>query len=166
MGSAEACCERVGSTLKYLWSDLQVRAPKNKLMDNVLLSDAQVSCLGNERDELLCANVVDVLLQAGSAPLVQRRTAKRRRSQQLSGSLTLKRLRLAVQARLTTSGRSAFMGWGMLVSCWAAAPRRAPQSNHRRGPPSCRRASARLQSRSGRHCGCCAEGRGRSRRLQ
>eukprot|EP00974_Lingulodinium_polyedra_P112846 10921768-Lingulodinium_polyedra.AAC.1 len=67
MGSAEACCERVGSILKNLWSERQCRLPKNALMDNVLLSDAQVSCVGNERGELLCANVVDVLLQGGSA---------------------------------------------------------------------------------------------------
>ena len=74
------------------------------MLDSVLLPNARVSCLGNERGELLCAKVVGVLLQAGSAPLVQRRMATRRRSQQLAGTFTLKRLRRTAQERLKPLG--------------------------------------------------------------
>lgn len=64
MGSPEACCERVGSLMQHQWTKRRHQDPST-LMDCVLLQDAQVACIGGERDEALCRRVALMLASAG-----------------------------------------------------------------------------------------------------
>ena len=106
MGAAEACNERVGSIMHHLWHDKQIIS-KNALMDNVLLTEAQVTCIGNERDEMLCRHVAEVLRQHGLAPICQPRSRKKRKTEGIMNSMSLTRMRTGAQQHLQLSGRSA-----------------------------------------------------------
>ena len=92
MGSAEACCERVGSLVKLLWSERQGRTSHNALMGNVLLTEAKVQCVGGDRDEALCQNVTDILMRRGLQPLVQSKKAVKRRREERGRARVPKRI--------------------------------------------------------------------------
>ena len=107
MGSSEACCERVGSVMRqYSWNP-QRHTNGSVLMDNVLLAEACVSCLGSARDEVLCEQVVDVLVGRGcSTHLSCKRAAKRRRKEDITDSRSLTLVRRDADERQRASGRS------------------------------------------------------------
>lgn len=70
------------------------------LMDEVLLRDAQVHCIGHGRDERLCADVAEALYFMGRRPLVQEPT----RANQ-GASTAVARLRATQRRRIAESGR-------------------------------------------------------------
>ncbi len=56
MGNPEAIRERVGSLMHQQWSAMR-HLGAHACMDEVLLRDAQVTCLGSNRDERICREV-------------------------------------------------------------------------------------------------------------
>ena len=94
MGSPEAVVERVGSFMRQQWSPGR-HLDAGALMDEVLLRDAQVKCLGGSRDERICLEVAKSMLFLGRRPLVSE-AAKRARLRQgvaSTSSSALRRLR-------------------------------------------------------------------------
>lgn len=69
MGSPEAICERVGSHMHQQWTATR-HIDSGTLMDEVLLRDAQVTCLGSSRDERICRDVAECMHHLGRRPLV------------------------------------------------------------------------------------------------
>ena len=105
MGSPEACCERVGSLMQHRWFKRRHPDP-GTLMDGVLLQDAQVACIGGERDEALCRDVVKSLMASGRHPFVASKDCKRRRRREgINHSRSLQNLRDDLQRALEASGR-------------------------------------------------------------
>jgi hypothetical protein len=105
MGSPEACCERAGSLMQHRWAKRRHPDP-GMLMDGVLLQDAQVACIGGERDEALCRDVAQILTDSGCRPFVVTKHSKRRRKQE--GIATSRSMRFLVddmQHSLEMSGR-------------------------------------------------------------
>ena len=102
MGSPEAVCERVGS-LMHMQHESCRHISLGVLMDEVLLRDAQVSCIGHPRDERICAEVARCLLSMGRKPLVGDAV-------RYSGTDTLRRARVRQQERMRASGRAGFDG--------------------------------------------------------
>jgi hypothetical protein len=94
MGSPEAICERVGSFMRQQWSPGR-HLDAGTLMDEVLLRDAQVTCLGSSRDERICRDVAQCMHFLGRRPLVTEATKQTRRRQGVasSSSLPVRRLR-------------------------------------------------------------------------
>jgi hypothetical protein len=105
MGSPEACCERVGSLMQHRWTKRGGQDASN-LMDSVLLHDAQVMCIGTERDDMLCGEIAHLMLHIGRSPFVTDKAAKRRRLQEgVDTSRSLMTLRSDANANLAKSGR-------------------------------------------------------------
>ena len=76
-GANEAACERVGSRMKAYWEDH--RHPSiTRLMDSVVLQDAEFHLLGSARDEYVIRAVGDALLSLGMRPCVTKRWWRRR----------------------------------------------------------------------------------------
>ena len=107
MGASEACCERVGSLMRRAWTPFQRQAAA-ELMEQVLLDDAGVQCVGSERDEFLAQEVADLLLEADRRPLNTSRAAKkRRREASVNTSVAVRRLKEGSQVAAEQSGRRA-----------------------------------------------------------
>jgi hypothetical protein len=110
MGSAEACCERVGSLMKRAWFP-ERGADVGAIMDSVLLDEAQVKCVGTARDEDLVASVSQILYCAGKKPTLRPRTAQARLLRGMgSSSSSVHYLRLDSQRDLELSGRNPHPG--------------------------------------------------------
>ena len=80
MGAAEACCERTGSFMHSAWKENQ-GIGTSFLMDTVLLREAGVTCMGNQRDEFLCEQVSNVLHQFHVNPTLQKQEYRKKRRQ-------------------------------------------------------------------------------------
>lgn len=105
MGSPEACCERAGSLMQHRWAKNRHPDP-GTLMDGVLLQDAQVACIGGERDEALCRDVAQILTASGRRPFVAFKGSKRRRKREgIAHSRSLHIFRDDMQRALEASGR-------------------------------------------------------------
>ena len=105
IGSPEACCERVGSLMQHRWTKRR-RPDPGTLMDGVLLQDAQVACIGGERDETLCRDVAQILAASGRHPIVASKGSKRRRRREgIDHSRSLQILRDETRRALEASGR-------------------------------------------------------------
>ena len=87
MGSPEAICERVGSLMHQQWSAMR-HLGAHACMDEVLLRDAQVTCLGSNRDERICREVAKSMHFLGRRPLVTEaaKRARLRRATARSGA--------------------------------------------------------------------------------
>lgn len=99
MGSPEAVCERVGSLMHMQYSATR-HLQAGALMDEVLLRDAQVLCLGHGRDERIVKEVAECMLALGRRPLVM--------NQQRYGpaGYALQRTRALHRQRVADSGRA------------------------------------------------------------
>ena len=104
MGAPEAACERVGSLMSMRWTKRRGLGP-GELMDEVLLHDAKVTCLGGDRDETIVREVADALHAMGRRATVKPRAAKRRRTEGVTDSRHLDRLRQEAASALAASGR-------------------------------------------------------------
>ena len=72
MGSPEAVCERIGTLMHMQWE--ATRHPNaGALMDEVLLRDAKVTCIGHPRDEKICRDVAKAMFALGRRPIVSER---------------------------------------------------------------------------------------------
>ena len=77
MGATEAACERVGSRMTALWENH--RHPSiTRLMDAVVLKDAELHFLGTARDEYVIRAVGDALLSFRMKPCLSERWRRRR----------------------------------------------------------------------------------------
>ena len=82
MGSPEACCERVGSTMHSLWDPHRgARGGTGLLMDEVVLQEAKVEAVGSARDEGLIEEIASALWQTVYRLLITQRKRHRERSQ-------------------------------------------------------------------------------------
>jgi len=106
MGSAEACCERVGSHMRKAW--FSARHPTAaRLMDSVALDTMHVTCCGNPRDERIAQEVTEILLQAGKKPLLRgQRHMKQREEEGIHISRFVTSLRQEERAWMEASGRA------------------------------------------------------------
>ena len=104
MGSSESVCEVVGSIMKTESAISQLRNP-GTIMDNTLLAQAKVKCLGSARDEALCEAISLVLRHRGVKPLVTEKRRKRRLRAGLHGSCGLNKLRRSTASAQAVDGR-------------------------------------------------------------
>jgi hypothetical protein len=106
MGSPEAVCERIGSIMKTAWNR-NPSAAVSTLMDIVTLNAANVSCSGTARDEELCGNVADIMLDLGRRPIVCRKAKSARARQGIEVSRAVHNFRKDEVASLIECGRLA-----------------------------------------------------------
>ena len=59
----DGCCEAIGSWMRYQWNPRQHSTPQ-QVADAVFLAQAGVRCIGGQRDEVLIAEVTQILLIA------------------------------------------------------------------------------------------------------
>jgi hypothetical protein len=104
MGSPEAVCERIGSIMKTAWNR-NPSAPVSTLMDIVMLNAAGVSCSGTARDEELCGNVADIMLDLGRRPIVGRKAKSSRARHGIEVSRAVHNFRKDEVASLIECGR-------------------------------------------------------------
>ena len=86
-------------------------------MDNVLLHDANVSCVGSRRDEKICDEVVEVLSQLGYNPAIGERYKRRRLLEGIDTSRSLHYLRSDERTALEITGRWAGSSSNAESSC-------------------------------------------------
>ena len=67
---ASSSCERVGSLLHEMHQD-QLTSPRT--VRRLRLREAKVQCIGSARDEELLAALVDLFVQSGKNPILQKR---------------------------------------------------------------------------------------------
>ena len=103
MGSAECCCERVGSLMQNAWFARRYR-DFAYFMDGIFLDDAQVLCIGNRRDEMLAAEVTRLLMLANKNATLSARYKRQRSTRGIAVSSSVHNLREDTQAALLASG--------------------------------------------------------------
>ena len=104
MGPPEACCERVGSLMKWVWGKNN-RLSVSTLMDIVGLIAADVRCSGTDRDEALCRAVAEAFLDAGRMPDVGHKYRQRRAEAGIVVSRSVARFRQDATAAMRAAGR-------------------------------------------------------------
>ena len=97
----EASCEMVGSVMQLVWDGRQALSP-GRMEDRALLSMDKVKCIGGIRDEVLVAEVVELLVQMGRRATTH--SYKRGRGENDTSSKVLRRVRRAHEDRLGEVG--------------------------------------------------------------
>ena len=107
MGSPEAICERVGSHMHQQWTATR-HIDSGTLMDEVLLRDAQVTCLGSSRDERIVRDVAECMHHLGRRPLVTEasKQARLRQGAAASSSGGRRRRRVGEEVEASSSDES------------------------------------------------------------
>ena len=106
MGTAEACCERVGSIMHHTDESTRFLNDAGALMDTTLLKDAGLHCIGTSRDAQVVREVVSTLEALGYRPLaVSPKIRKARRQAGVPHSVRVASLVAASQAEVQASGR-------------------------------------------------------------
>lgn len=75
-------------------------------MDSVYMQCAGLVCVGSERDEAVCREVADAMLNLGRTPLLTQRSRRRRDGAGIRGSRQLRALRAEDLRRLVEGGRA------------------------------------------------------------
>jgi hypothetical protein len=101
MGSPEAVCERIGTLMHMQWEATR-HADAGAIMDEVLLRDAKVTCIGHPRDERICREVAKAMFAFGRRPIVSERF---RGADGVVTSRTIDRARLLHKSSVDESGR-------------------------------------------------------------
>jgi hypothetical protein len=104
MGSPEAVCERIGSLMHMQWAATR-HTDAGALMDEVLLRDAKVSCIGHPRDEAICLDVAKAMLAMGRRPKIAERSRAKQTADGIATSHAVDRARQLQVASLMESGR-------------------------------------------------------------
>ena len=91
--------------MQVAWSKRRRQQPGD-LMDEVLLREAGVTCMGSPRDEMICREVSTLLVKLGKTPFIRdRRYQQKRTHQGVLKSYTMTNLRNDTAAYLRASGR-------------------------------------------------------------
>jgi hypothetical protein len=106
LGVPEACCERVGSIMKSIWSNNH-SASLASIMDMTILSVGGVSCCGSTRDEELCKLVADATLDMGRVPDLRPRARRSRDAKGIIVSRAVDNFRRDANEELEKVGRHA-----------------------------------------------------------
>ena len=91
--------------MQAAWSKQRHQQPGD-LMDEVLLREAGVTCMGSQRDDMICREVSTLLVKLGKTPLIRdRRYQQKQTHQGVLKSYTMTNLRNDNAAYLRASGR-------------------------------------------------------------